>query len=198
MTYDQSLRYAASVQLHDLDRLVTEFNKARVEAVSVLQRLVTVQTQFEHVARLREAASRRSSTISSGGDRALVHVQSRVDETRAMLEATLVEMTSISTQASALSKAIIQDVGQIHTNSRLTTYSLQVSQEQFNYEYGELQKAADIIRHQAHLLNSEIQVKAMQYQHCDSSQYKRLLTTWSAGLAAKDQDMDELADLMLT
>lgn len=193
-----SLRYAASLQLHQLDQLVGTFGRCRTEAVSILQRLITANTQRDHVARLRLAAFKRPSSMARSGDRALMQAESRCSDTKAMLESTLDQMKSISTQVSQLASVIAQDVGQIHTNSALSAYSLHVSPEMFNYEYGELQKTAELIRQEAQVMNSEIQVKVLQYRNCEAAQYQRLLSTWNSSLATKDQNMDDLADLMLS
>lgn len=199
MSNQSSLRYAASLQLHQLDQYVLEFGKCRTEAVSILQRLITAQTQRDHVTRLRIAASRRTPMLyTSGNNRALLQVDSRVSENKQILESVLDQMSTTSSKANELSFAITQDFGQIHTNPVLSTYSHQISSELFNYEYSELQKAAELIRQQALLMSSEIQVKLLQYRNCDAAQYKRLLTTWSSNVTAIDQDMNDLADLMLS
>ena len=191
----QSLRYAASLQLHQLDSYVGSYHQARVELVSMLDRLITATTQYNTVLRLRQA---RRTTTASGGDRALVLAEARVSETRLQLESTLDKMRSTASGVSTLSAMISQSIGQIGSDPTLSAYSSMVDSATFNDEYRELQRAADVIRQQDSTLKSDIQIKVMQYSHCATSEHRRLLATWNATLTAKDSDMDDLADMMLS
>lgn len=170
----QSLRYTASLALHQLDHLVSCFNRSRDDLKSVLQRLMTTEEQCARVTKLKMAIAKRSSLNginASGGDRTLSQAQARVLEARDQLQSTLEQMSAIAGQINAMSCDISSKVGQISSDSALTAYSLGSDQAVFNYEYGELQRAAQIIKDQGRVLRSEVQVKIMQYKHCPVDQY---------------------------
>ena len=187
----QSLRYAAAINLHQLDNISKQFNETKWELVALLQRLIAVTGQHDHMLKLRQ---RRSIPDTS---RATSQAIAKLDMARNHIETSLQELARLATAASELQTLVMADVGNIHSNAALNAYSRQIPAEAFNYEYREYQKAAEIIAQQAQVFRSEAQVKRIQYTNCSASNYDKLLLTWKA-TPAKDDEMDNLADLMLS
>lgn len=205
-----SLRHLASIKLHQIDEIGTRSNTLRYECLysrvyqlipvprfeltALLQRLITTTNQLEHMKRLRQ---RRSSSDPPREDKAVIQAQKKVELAQEQLESTMEELEQCSHVASQIQAQVSADIGNVRANPELELYSRHVDATTFNYEYKEYQKAAEIIAHSAGLLRNEVQVKRLQYSNCNFSDYDRLLTTWKA-TSAKDESMDDLADLMLS
>ncbi|CCG82248.1 protein of unknown function [Taphrina deformans PYCC 5710] len=198
MSSTQSLRYVASLQLHRLDHLVSLFHRQRTDLCDSLSKLITAEGQLEVMEARQKSSIERNGSMSIGLRRALESLMTRQGSLKTQVEDTLEEMNAISSNVNQLYATIASDLGNIDTNSELAEYSRASEASTFNYEYRELQRAVDIIGEQAKLLSSEIRVKILQYNNCPVVEHKRLLTAWSSLPAGKDQEMDDLASMMLS
>lgn len=198
MSTKQSLRYVASLQLHQLDHLVSLFHRQRTELCDALSRLITIQGQLGAIDTRQSISLERNGSVSLGLRRTMESLATKQIDAKTQLENTLEEMNAISSNVNQLYATIASDIGNIDTNSELAEYSRTSDASTFNYEYRELQRAVDIIGEQAKLLSSEIRVKILQYNNCTVAEHRRLLTAWSSLPASKDQEMDDLAAMMLS
>lgn len=194
----QSLRYLASVQLHRLDQLVSQFQRCRVELIEHLQRSITQHGQMQNLRRRQESIASRGYKTNSTTEQALLQLATKTEDAEMQVRTTLENMRFVSDTVFELFTLLSRDVGQIHTNSNLDSYGRESDTSNFAYEYQELQRAMEIINEQAKKLSSEVRLKLMQYKHCPMTEFPRLLKAWSSIPATHDQEMDDLAAMILT